>query len=85
MNNNKNVWFYILGILSGLLFIPIVEEFVNVIMAWIQVLMLKPSKKVLKGNKKLAKYQESEDYQQTSCIGFQIPNEDEYYYDDEDI
>ena len=85
MNNNKNVWFYILGILSGLLFIPIIEEFVNVIMAWIQVLMLKPSKKVLKGNKKLAKYQESEDYQQTSCIGFQIHNEDEYYYDDEDI
>lgn len=84
MNNNKNVWFYILGILSGLLFIPIIEEFVNVIMAWIQVLMLKPSKKVLKGNKKLAKYQESEDYQQTSCIGFQIPNEDEYYYDDDE-
>ena len=56
MKDNKNVWFYILGTLSGLLFIPVIEEFINVIMTWIQVLMIKPSKKVLKGNQKLAKY-----------------------------
>ena len=83
MKNNKNVWFYILGLLSGILFIPVIEEFINVIMAWIQVLMLKPSKKVLKGNKKLEKYQESEEYQQTNCIGFQIPSDDEYYCDED--
>ena len=88
MKDNKNVWFYILGllsgILSGLLLIPVIEEFINVIMAWIQVLMLKPSKKVLKGNKKLEKYQEPEEYQQTNCIGFQIPSDDEYYCDEDD-
>ena len=84
MNKNKNVWFYIFGILSGLLLIPAIEEFINVIMAWIQVLMLKPSKKVLKGNKKKEKYQESEEYQQTNCIGFQIPSDDEYYCDEDD-
>ena len=84
MKDNKNVWFYILGTLSGLLFIPIIEEFINVIMSWIQVLLLKPTKKVLKGNKKLAKYQEPEEYQQTNCIGFQIPSDDEYYYDEDD-
>ena len=84
MKNNKNVWFYILGLLSGLLFIPIIEEFINVIMSWIQVLLLKPTKKVLKGNKKLAKYQEPEQYEQSNCIGFEIPNENEYYYDEDD-
>lgn len=84
MNKNKNVWFYIFGILSGLLLIPTIEEFINVIMSWIQVLMLKPSEKVLKGNKELAKYQEPEEYEQSSCIGFQIPSEDEYYYDEDD-
>ena len=61
MKDNKNVWFYILGTLSGLLFIPVIEEFINVIMTWIQVLMIKPSKKVLKGNQKVAKYQEPEE------------------------
>ena len=54
------------------------------IMSWIQVLLIKPTKKVLKGNKKLAKYQEPEQYEQSNCIGFEIPNEDEYYYDDDD-
>lgn len=84
MNKNKNVWFYILGLLSGMLFIPVIEEFINVIMSWIQVLLLKPTKKVLKGNKKLEKYQEPEQYEQSNCIGFEIPNENEYYYDDDD-
>ena len=79
MNKNKNVWFYILGLLSGILFIPVIEEFINVIMSWIQVLILKPTEKVLKGNKELEKYQEPEEYQQTNCIGFQIRSEDEYY------
>ena len=84
MKDNKNVWFYILGLLSGMLFIPVIEEFINVIMSWIQVLILKPTEKVLKGNKELEKYQEPEEYQQTNCIGFQIPSDDEYYYDEDD-
>ena len=84
MNKNKNVWFYILGLLSGMLFIPVIEECINVIMSWIQVLILKPTEKVLKGNKELEKYQEPEEYQQTNCIGFQIPSNDEEYYEDEE-
>ena len=84
MNKNKNVWFYILGLLSGILFIPVIEEFINVIMSWIQVLILKPTEKVLKGNKELEKYQEPEEHQQTNCIGFQIPSDDEYYCDEDD-
>ena len=84
MNKNKNVWFYILGLLSGILFIPVIEEFINVIMSWIQVLLLKPTKIVLEGNKEIDEIQADEEYQQTSCIGFQIPSNDEEYYCDED-
>ena len=84
MKNNKNVWFYILGLLSGILFIPVIEEFINVIMSWIQVLILKPTKIVLEGNKEINEIQADEEYQQTNCIGFQIPSNDEEYYCDED-
>ena len=84
MNKNKNVWFYILGILSGILFIPVIEEFINVIISWIQVLLLKPTKIVLEGNKEIKELQGDEEYQQTSCIGFQIPSDDEYYCDEDE-
>ena len=84
MNKNKNVWFYILGILTGLLFIPVIEEFINVIISWIQVLLLKPTKIVLEGNKEIKELQSDEEYQQTNCIGFQIPSDDEYYCDEDD-
>ena len=84
MNKNKNVWFYILGLLSGILFIPATEELINVIMSWIQVLLLKPTKIVLEGNKEINEMQADEEYQQTNCIGFQIPSNDEEYYEDEE-
>ena len=84
MNKNKNVWFYILGVLTGLLFIPVIEEFINVIISWIQVLLLKPTKIVLEGNKEINEIQADEEYQQTNCIGFQIPSNDEEYYEDEE-
>lgn len=53
---------YILGILTGLLFIPVVEEFINVIMSWIQVLLLKPTKIVLEGNKEINELQGDDEY-----------------------
>lgn len=82
---NRETKHYILGLLTGILFIPVIEEFINAIISWIQVLMLKPTKIVLEGNKKIAELQSDEEYQESSCIGFQIPsNEDEYYEDDED-
>lgn len=81
---NKETKHYILGLLSGLLFVPIVEELLNVIMAWIQVLILKPNKIVLQGNKELAELQNDDvEDEQTNCIGFQIFDEDEYYEEDE--
>ena len=85
--DNNNTKHFIIGLLSGLLFIPVIEEFLNVIMAWIQVLLLRPNKIVLKGNKELSELQGNEDeYQQTNCVGFQVSSEedDEDYEDDGD-
>ena len=85
-NTNNNTKHFIIGLLSGLLFIPVIEEFLNVIMAWIQVLLLKPNKIVLKGNKDIAELQSEEEPVQTSCIGFQVSSEedDDCYEDDDD-
>lgn len=85
MDKNNNIKHFIIGLLSGLLFIPVIEEFLNVIIAWIQVLILKPNKIVLKGNKELSELQ-GEEPVQTSCIGFQLSSEedDDYYEDDDD-
>lgn len=85
-NTNNNTKHFIIGLLSGLLFIPVIEEFLNVIIAWIQVLLLKPNKIVLKGNKDIAELQSEEEPVQTSCIGFQVSSEedDDYYEDDDD-
>ena len=84
-NTNNNIKHFIIGLLSGLLFIPVIEEFLNVIMAWIQVLLLKPNKIVLKGNKDITELQSEEEPVQTSCIGFQVSSEedDENYEDDD--
>ena len=38
--DDKNTKYYIFGLLSGLLFIPLIDELSNVIAAWIQVLIL---------------------------------------------
>ena len=83
-NKNNNTKHFIIGLLSGLLFIPVIEEFLNVIMAWIQVLLLKPNKIVLKGNKELSELQSEDEPVQTNCIGFQIPTDEEDEEYDED-
>lgn len=76
--NNKNVKYYIFGILSYALLFPVVEELVNVIQSWIQVLLIKPSRIVLEANKDLAELQNTDEYQQTDCVGFQMPSEEDY-------
>ena len=45
---------------------------------------LQPTKIVLEGNKEINEMQADEEYQQTNCIGFQIPSNDEEYYEDEE-
>lgn len=79
---NKTTKYFIIGLLSGFIVIPIIEELMNVVNAWIQALLIKPNKIVIKGNKELAEMQGDEQEVQTHCIGFQVDSED--YYDDEE-
>lgn len=82
--DDKNTKYYIFGLLSGLLFIPLIDELSNVIAAWIQVLILLPSKLVTKGNKELAEIAGEEIEEKSPCIGFQISSEPEEYFENED-
>ena len=80
---NKETKHYIFGLLSELLFIPILEDFINVIAAWIQVLIVTPSKIVTKANSEISEMQGSQE-ESTNVIGFSIPSTEEYYeYEDE--
>lgn len=81
---DKSLKYYILGFVTGFIAIPLMEELMNVVNTWIQVLIIKPSKIVIKGNKELSELQGNEEEIQTQCIGFQVPSEDDYYYDDEE-
>ena len=78
---DDNIKYYIFGLLSGLLFIPILEDFINVIAAWIQVLIVTPSKIVTKANSEISEMQGSQE-ESTNVIGFSIPSTEEYYEDE---
>ena len=80
---NKETKHHIFGLLSGLLFIPILEDFINVIAAWIQVLIVTPSKIVTKANSEISEMQGSQE-ESTNVIGFSIPSTEEYYEDEDE-
>lgn len=88
MKENKTLLSYILGACTIIVFLPIMEELVNVILSWIEYLKIIPSKLVLKGNAELQEIQnESGEMDSDTCaIGFHyVPedNKDDYYYDEE--
>lgn len=70
---------YILGLVTGLIFIPVIEELLNVALSWIEFLKILPSKLVLKGNKDLAELQDDENnLEEANIIGFQYNPYNEY-------
>lgn len=77
---NKTTKYFILGLATGFALIPIVEELMTVVNTWIQALLIKPNKIVIKGNQELAEMQGDEEEIQTHCIGFQVPSSN---YDDD--
>ena len=56
----------------------------NVANTWIQALLIKPNKIVIKGNQELAEMQADEEEIQTHCIGLQVPSSNDYEDDDYD-
>lgn len=86
MKENKTLLSYILGACTIIVFLPIVEELVNVILSWIEYLKIIPSKLVLKGNAELQEIQnESGEIDSDTCaIVFHYEPKTEEYYDEEE-
>ena len=82
--NNKTTKYFIFGLATGFIAIPLIEELMNVANTWIQALLIKPNKIVIKGNQELAEMQGDEEEIQTHCIGFQVPSSNDYEDDDYD-
>lgn len=76
---NKNLLSYILGLATGFIFIPLIEELINVAFSWIEVLKTKPSGIINDWNKKMATEDQDGMDSDTYAIGFQYtPNEDDF-------
>ena len=71
---------YILGLITGIAILPLLDELLNVAMLWIEVLKMKPSRIISDWNKEMGKDEPAID---TYAIGFQAPNDEEY--DDEEF
>lgn len=81
---NNSLKYYIFGLITGFIAIPLIEELMTVVNTWIQALLIKPNKIVVKGNKELTELQDDEEEMQTHCIGFQVPSNNDYEDDDYD-
>lgn len=73
---------FILGIVSIIFFIPIIESLSDLFCYWIEIAKAKATKKILIYNNEIETLQAQLEPQNTSVIGFQIPSETEY--DDEE-
>lgn len=74
---------YILGFVSAICFLPLIESLTELIQVALEVPKGKLSKKVIKINNELQDIQEQPEPVNTCAIGFQIP--DEEYYEDDDF
>lgn len=72
---------YILGMISTLVALPIIDEVVEIICSFLEILKGFSTKKVLKINKDIMDLQEQLEPINTSCIGFEASNTE--YYDDD--
>ena len=79
---NKPLLYYVFGFLTSMVLIPILDEFMNVILSWIEVLKIKPMRIVTEWNKEVNA--ESDEDGVVQAIGFHYtPQDEEYeYYDD---
>ena len=72
---------YILGMITTLVALPIINEVVEIICSFLEILKGASTKKVLKINKEIMDLQEQLEPVNTNCIGFEAPNTE--YYDND--
>ena len=75
---------YILGMITTLVAFPIIDEVVEIICSFLEILKGISTKKVLKINKEIIDLQEQLEPVNTNCIGFETPNT-EYYDNDLEV
>lgn len=68
MKENKTLLSYILGACTIVIFLPIVEELVNVILSWIEYLKILPGKLVIKGNAELQELQSNSETEEIDTV-----------------
>ena len=73
---------YILGMMTIILAIPIIEQITEIVCGGLEVLKGKNTKKVMQINKEIEDLQMQLEPINTNCIGFKVPNQEEYYEDD---
>lgn len=67
----------------GVFGLPIIEGLCDLTLSWIEVAKIPPIKKTLQGNKEILELQGETEYQgETTAIGFQPYNNDEYWEDE---
>ena len=72
---------YILGMITALVALPIIDEVVEIICSFLEILKGTSTKKVVKINKEIEDLQiqlEPLEPINTNCIGFEIPSQDNY-------
>ena len=75
---------YILGMITTLVALPIIDEVVEIICSFLEILKGISTKKVLKINKEIMDLQEQLEPVNKSYIGFEAPNTEYYDNDWED-
>ena len=75
---------YILGFLTGVCFLPILDSVTELIQVALEVPKGKFINEVMKINNEIQNIQSECEPVGTSCIGFDVPEEVEYYDEDDD-
>ena len=73
---------YILGMITVILAIPIIEQITDIVCGGLEVLKGKNTKKVMQINKEIEDLQMQLEPINTNCIGFEVPNQEEYEDDE---
>lgn len=79
----KKLTIYILGMITVLTFIPLIESLTEIICSWLEVGKAIPMKKVLKINNEIQDLQAQLEQVSTNAIGF-IQNDNYDEWDDDD-
>ena len=82
MKEHKTILLFIFGVLFASV-LPLVDELVTVVAAWMEWLKMIPSRQIAKCNKEMQDLYGGEETISTSAIGFQMPESDEEYYEEE--